>query len=242
MADPAVEPALRQGISADPSADPPAEPALRQDPSAPSPRQGLLVDWGGVMTSNLFAAFTAFCTQEGLDPQALAGAFANDRAARDALIGFEEGRIAEAEFEAGLASRLGLASPQGLIDRLFSGAQPEEAMIAAVRSARASGIKTGLISNSWGTTRYPRDLLADIFDGVVISGEVGIRKPAPRIYELGAEAIGLPPNVCVFVDDLPFNLPPAEELGMAVVHHTAPEATIEALERLLGIPLLAMER
>ena len=106
-------------------------------------------------------------------------------------------------------------------------------MVDAVRAARGAGIATGLISNSWGTTRYPRELLAELFDGVVISGEVGIRKPAPRIYELGAEAIERAPAECVFVDDLPFNLPPATELGMATVHHTDPRETIAELERLL---------
>ena len=66
------------------------------------------------------------------------------------------------------------------------------------------------------------DLLAELFEGVVLSGDVGLRKPAPRIYELGAEAIALPPARCVFVDDLPFNLPPAQELGMATIHHSPP--------------------
>ncbi len=204
-------------------------------------RQGLLMDWGGVMTSNLFASFAAFCEEESLDPQALASAFRKDPSARNLLIGFEEGRVAEAEFEAELGRLLGVVRAEGIIDRLFSGAQPEESMVQAVLAARRAGVKTGLVSNSWGTSRYPRDLLTELFEGIVISGEVGIRKPAPRIYELGAQAIGLAPASCVFVDDLPFNLPPAEELGMAVVHHTAPEATIEALEMLLGIPLLATE-
>jgi epoxide hydrolase-like predicted phosphatase len=110
-------------------------------------------------------------------------------------------------------------------------------MVQAVRAARASGIATGLISNSWGTTRYPRELLGELFDGVVISGEVGIRKPAPRIYELGAQAIGREPAHCVFVDDLPFNLTPAQQLGMATVHHITAEDTIPELERLLGMSL-----
>jgi putative hydrolase of the HAD superfamily len=205
--------------------------------AAESPRPGLLLDWGGVMTGNLFASFSAFCAAEGLDPGALVGIFRADAQARELLIGFEEGRVEEAEFELGLAGLLGVASAAGLIDRLFSGAQPDEAMVEAVRSARAAGVRTGLISNSWGTTRYPRALLAELFDGVVLSGDVGIRKPAPRIYELGAEAIGLPPRECAFVDDLPFNLPPAQELGMAVVHHTDSETTISELERLLGISL-----
>jgi epoxide hydrolase-like predicted phosphatase len=205
----------------------------------PPRHEGLLMDWGGVMTSNLFASFAAFCEQESLDPQALVSAFRKDPSARELLIGFEEGRIAEAEFESGLARLLGVTRSEGIVDRLFAGAQPDDSMVAAVLAARQAGIKTGLISNSWGTTRYPRDLLEDLFEGVVISGEVGIRKPAPQIYELGAQAIGLAPSACVFVDDLPFNLPPAEELGMAAVHHTDPPATIEALQMLLGISLVA---
>ncbi|MFI5004285.1 MAG: HAD family hydrolase [Solirubrobacterales bacterium] len=202
--------------------------------------RGLLVDWGGVMTTNLFRSFSAFCEAEGLDPAALAQAFRGDPEARELLIGFEEGRVTDADFEAHLGRLLGLASPRGLIDRLFSGATLEESMVEAVRAARAAGIATGLISNSWGTTRYPRELLAELFDGIVISGEVGIRKPAPRIYELGAQAIGHEPTRCVFVDDLPFNLPPAVDLGMATVHHTAAETTIAELERMLGVRLQAL--
>jgi putative hydrolase of the HAD superfamily len=115
-------------------------------------------------------------------------------------------------------------------------------MVSAVRAARHAGVRTGLISNSWGTNRYPHDLLAELFQGVVLSGEVGVRKPTPRIYELGANAIELAPGECVFVDDLPFNLPPAESLGMATVHHTSAQATIDALERLLDLDLRADER
>jgi epoxide hydrolase-like predicted phosphatase len=193
------------------------------------------------MTTNLLASFSAFCAEEGLDPNALAGAFRANPEARELLFAFEEGRIEETEFELGLAGALGVARAEGLIDRLFSGSQLERAMVDAVRSARAGGVRTGLISNSWGTGRYPHELLGELFDGVVLSGDVGIRKPAPRIYELGAEAIGLPPTGCVFVDDLPFNLPPAQELGMATVHHTDVHRTISELERLLGIALRADE-
>src|ERR1700683_895630 len=108
-------------------------------------RQGLLIDWGGVMTSNLLASFAAFGEAEGLDPQALASAFRQDAAARELLIGFEEGRIAEAHFENELSRRLGLSTADGLIDRLFSGAQPEESMVQAVLTARREGVRTGLI-------------------------------------------------------------------------------------------------
>ena len=200
-------------------------------------RAGLLIDWGGVMTSNLMASFAAFCQAEGLDPDALIGIFRANADARELLFAFEEGRIEELEFELRLAGLLGVATADGLIDRLFSGTLLEHAMVRAVRSARGAGVRTGLVSNSWGTTRYPHELLDELFDGIVLSGEVGIRKPAPRIYELGAEAIGLPPSRCVFVDDLPFNLPPAQQLGMATVHHTSAERTIAELERLLGVAL-----
>jgi epoxide hydrolase-like predicted phosphatase len=201
------------------------------------PRAGLLIDWGGVMTSNLMASFAAFCQAEGLDSDALIGIFRANSDAREVLFAFEEGRIEEIEFELRLASLLGVAAAEGLIDRLFSGSQLEHAMVEAVRGARVAGVRTGLVSNSWGTARYPDTLLAELFDGIVLSGDVGIRKPAPRIYELGAEAIGLPPRRCVFVDDLPFNLPPAQQLGMATVHHTSAELTIAELERLLGVAL-----
>ena len=95
-----------------------------------------------------------------------------------------------------------------------------------------------MISNSWGTRRYDRAQLAELFDGVVISGEVGIRKPAPEIYELGRRADRPCPSACVFVDDLPFNLEPG---GRARHGHRPPhrhaEKTIAELERLLGIRL-----
>lgn len=201
-------------------------------------RRGLLVDWGGVLTTDLFASFAAFCAREGLDPDRLRKAFRHDEAARESLIALEEGRMAEAEFEPRLAAILGVG-PDGLIDRLFAGSSAEPAMMDAVRSARAAGVRTGLVSNSWGTRRYPRELLAELFDGVVISGEVGMRKPAPEIYALGAESVGLEPRDCVFVDDLPFNLDPARELGMAVVHHVSPPDTIAELERVLGLALAA---
>jgi putative hydrolase of the HAD superfamily len=199
-------------------------------------RSALLVDWGGVLTTNLFASFGAFCERQGLTAERLGECFRTDREFRELLFGFEEGSIEEAAFERGFAATLGI-DHAGLIDGLFAGVGPDEAMLAAVRAARAAGIRTGLVSNSWGTRRYDRALLEELFDGIVISGEVGIRKPAPEMYRLGAERAGAAPEACVYVDDLPFNLPPAAELGMATVHHTETPATIAELERLLGVAL-----
>jgi epoxide hydrolase-like predicted phosphatase len=203
---------------------------------AEAARRGLLVDFGGVLTTDVFASFAAFCADVGLDPQELAQRFRHDPETRDLLIGLEEGTLAPADFEAGLAPLLGV-EPEGLIERLMARAERDEAMIAAVRAARAAGLRTGLISNSWGVERYDSELLAELFDGVVLSGDVGVRKPSRRMYELGAEAVGLAPEECVFVDDLGFNLKPAAELGMATIKHERAPETIAALERALGVEL-----
>lgn len=198
--------------------------------------RGLLVDYGGVLTTNLFESFRSFCELEGLEPETIGRRFREDKACRELLIDLETGRLAEEQFEPRFAELLGVSAPE-LIDRLFAGSGPDERMLEAVSSARRSGVRTGLISNSWGTRRYDRDQLAELFDGVVLSGEVGIRKPTPEIYEMGAREIGVEPGSCVFVDDLPFNLKPAAELGMATVHHTDAPQTISELERLLGVAL-----
>lgn len=199
-------------------------------------KTALLVDWGGVLTTDLFASFRAFCDENGLDPEAIGTAFRSDPEAQRLLFDLECGRIAESDFEPFFGELLGV-SGDGLIDGLFRRIEPDHAMIGAVRKARQAGIPTGLVSNSWGTRRYPQDLLEELFDGVVISGNEGMRKPAPEIYILGAERAGVAPAECIFVDDLHFNLDPALELGMAPIHHTDTGTTIAEMERLLGVEL-----
>ena len=158
-------------------------------------RSAVLLDWGGVMTSNLFGSFRAFCAEEGLDPDVLANLFRHDRDARALLIDFECGRIEEADFEPRLADR---ARPRPGTRASSTASSPapalDEAMVDGVRALHERGVATGLVSNSWGTRRYPRDLLAELFDGIVISGEEGFRKPDPRMYELGAQRIGAEPD------------------------------------------------
>jgi putative hydrolase of the HAD superfamily len=72
---------------------------------------------------------------------------------------------------------------------------------------------------------------------VIVSGEVGIRKPDPAVYLLAAEKLGLPAGACVLVDDVAPNLPPAAKLSMATIHHTASPTTVQELERILGVDL-----
>jgi putative hydrolase of the HAD superfamily len=211
-----------------------AEPAQPEGPT----RTALLIDWGGVLTSNLFASFHAYCLRAGIPPEKLMNRFRTDPAARELLIALETGELEEDAFELQFAAQLEV-EPEGLIDGLFAGVHPDAAMVDAVRRARAAGVRTALVSNSWGVHRYPHELFDELFDGVVISAEEGIRKPARRMYELGVERAGAQAADCVYVDDLPFNLTPAQEMGMATIHHTSAEKTIPELETLLGVVISA---
>jgi epoxide hydrolase-like predicted phosphatase len=110
-------------------------------------------------------------------------------------------------------------------------------MVHAVIALRKAGIKTALVSNSWGGYGYPRETFDEMFDAVVISGEVGLRKPQPEIYLMAAGRIGLQPSDCVFVDDFRVNVEGAEAIGMTGILHRDPAKTIEDLERLFEVPL-----
>jgi putative hydrolase of the HAD superfamily len=199
--------------------------------------RGLLVDWGGVLTTDVFASFEAFCVAEGLPRDTVRDAFRNDPRARELLAGLETGRLSAEAFERQFAALLGVA-PEGIIARLFGGIGADEAMVGAVRSARAKGLRTALLSNSWTIDDYPRELLEELFDSWVISGEVGLRKPDPAIYALAAERMGLEPGEIAFVDDLPGNLKPARALGMTtIVHRGDADATLDELESALGVSL-----
>ena len=200
---------------------------------------GLLVDYGGVLTTNVWDSFRAFCEAEGIDREEVKRAFRDRPEAMALLRRLEAGELTEEEFSPLFGPIIGVREDrhEGLVDRLFAGMQPEEGMIEALRRARAAGLKTGLISNSWGRGRYDRDSFAELFDGVVISGEVGLYKPQPEIFRLGAERVGLPPAECVFVDDLRENCEGAEAVGMTAVLHRGADASLERLEHLLGVSL-----
>jgi epoxide hydrolase-like predicted phosphatase len=203
----------------------------------PRTASGLLVDYGGVLTSNVFDSFRAFCEAEGLHPDAVKRLFREDPRSLAELRLLEKGELSEEEFAGRFGALLGVERTEGLVDRLFAGMEPDDAMVGAVGRARRAGVRTGLVSNSWGAGRYDRPTFDELFDGVVISGEVGLHKPQPEIFRLAAERVGLRPEECVFVDDLRENCEGAEAVGMTALLHRGAEATLPELERLLGVEL-----
>ena len=185
----------------------------------------------------MWEGFDEFCRGEGIEEGAVRTLFKHEPEALADLRLLETGEIEPAEFERRFGPRLGIAETAGLITRMFAGVRPEEGVIAAVRAARAAGVRTGLISNSWGTSIYDPEALEGMFDVVLISGEVGLHKPQPEIYRLAADRLGVEPQACVFVDDLRENVHGAEQVGMTALLHRDPDATLARLEELLGLVL-----
>ena len=188
------------------------------------------------MTTDVFASFEAFCRAEGMDPDTVRNRFRHDETARQLLFDLETGAIREPEFEPRFADVLGVGA-DGLIDRLFAGMRADEPMLEAVAAARRAGVRTGLLSNSWGDDRYDRSRFSELFDAVVISGEVGLRKPDPEIYALACERLGCRRRAACSSTTSRGNLKPAAAIGIATVRHTDAATTIAELEDLLGVSL-----
>jgi putative hydrolase of the HAD superfamily len=201
--------------------------------------RGLILDFGGVLTSDFFEALRGFCRREGLPEDALLHLISVDDGAKGVLVDLERGTIGQPEFEAQMAELLGV--PQtGLLRRIAADLKPEEPMLQACENLRRHGIKLGVLSNSWGSEPfdpYRPWCLERNFDSVVISHRVGLRKPDPRIFELAAQGLGLTPEECVYVDDIALYLEPARDMGMRVVHHTDAALTIRELETIFSVPL-----
>jgi epoxide hydrolase-like predicted phosphatase len=204
----------------------------------------LIVDFGGVLTTPLQDAMVVFAEELGLELQHIVRASLGvyTGAQDDLVVGFETGRISDDEFARAFAARLSEISgktvdPDRLVERIFAGLRIEEDMMSAVERARSHGFKTGLLSNSWGMGLYPRERIDALFDAVVISGEVGMRKPDEEIFHLAVDKLDVPPERAVFVDDHPGHLKAALALGMTTVLHKAPAESIRQLEQLLGVDL-----
>ncbi|MFN2488317.1 MAG: HAD family hydrolase [Actinomycetota bacterium] len=208
--------------------------------SEASSYQALILDFGGVLTSPLMEAMDRFGREVGIELQDLArAALGPYMGVDDSLVtDFESGRIGEDEFSRAFSARLEQLSgrrvePEGIVTRLFD-VQIEEEMLAAVEIVRAAGLKTGVLSNTWGAGMYPRARLEGFFDEVILSNEVGLRKPDPAIFRLALERLDVEAALAVFVDDHPGHLEPAGDLGMKTVLHVTPAETLQELEELLG--------
>ena len=153
----------------------------------------------------------------------------------------ERGEMETVEFERELAAELAIRGshvpPEGLLARILAGlAELDPRMVDLVRRARATGLRTALLSNSWGL-HYPEALWDGLFDAVVISGEVGMRKPELEIFHYTAHRLRLPPGRCVMVDDLPHNFAGAVAAGMVGVLHRSYDETLLELEALFEVVL-----
>jgi putative hydrolase of the HAD superfamily len=199
--------------------------------------EGLLLDFGGVVTTDFFAALGAHCERLGLPHDSFRNLVTADPKGRELYHQVERGELSQPAFEQKIAQLLGV-QPAGLIQGLLADLRPEPLMAEAVARARTAGIRVGVITNSWGTAPYDPYAAYQLnqrFDAVVISSQVGLRKPEPAIYRLAADELAVPLGGTVFVDDIAANLQPAKELGMAVIHHVDPGRTVHDLERLLGL-------
>ncbi|MFC4531633.1 HAD family hydrolase [Sphaerisporangium dianthi] len=212
--------------------------------------KGVLIDWGGVLTTSLHEAIAEWLDADGIDGEhyrELMSELVRRAYEQGAVTGenpihaLERGEIDVATFERDLAARLitlhGVPLvAEGLIDRMFAGFRPVQPMYEMLRVARAAGLATCLVSNSWGHT-YSRDGWEHYFDQIVISGEVGMRKPEPRIFHHALGLVGLRPHECVFIDDIEANIVAARALGIVGLHHRDTDTTITALEALCDLPL-----
>jgi HAD superfamily hydrolase (TIGR01509 family) len=197
--------------------------------------RGLLVDFGGVLTNPLDPMLRTFCRDRGLDEEAIGMSMLPDSPLRAELEDYERGAIEEDQFMVRFAQHLGVAVDD--MADLWVDLKLDERMFGAVACARRQGVRTCLLSNSWGLAIYPRQRLADVFDGIVISGEVAMRKPDLEIFLHAAALIDVEPARCVFVDDSPSNVSGAAAAGIKVIHHHDPDTTLRGLERLLQLDL-----
>ncbi len=213
-----------------------------------APLRGLIVDFYGVLTDGMSQAMQAWTTADDIDyskfREAMAewfGEVGSMTARFNPVHALERGELEVPDFEERLAARLqrrdgSRVEPSGLLNRMFGRFEHAPDMAGLVRRARKAGIQTALLSNSWGD-QYLRSGWADMFNAVVISGEVGMRKPERRIFDYTLRQLGLDAEKCVFVDDHDRNVRTAVDMGMVGILHKEYELTAIELEALFDLPL-----
>lgn len=209
---------------------------------------GLIVDFYGVLTDGIDDAMTAWTELDDIEYREFRAAMADwfgdlglTEATFNPVHALERGELQVPDFEKQLAKRLrrrdgAPVEARGLVARMFSRFDHAPDMAGLVHRAHEAGIRTALLSNSWGD-QYLRRGWDDMFDVVVISGEVGMRKPEPRIFDHTLGQLGLSPQECVFVDDHDRNIIAAAALGIVGVHHREYATTAAELEALFEVPL-----
>jgi putative hydrolase of the HAD superfamily len=206
--------------------------------------EAVISDFGGVLTTPLQGSFLHFQEQAGVPLEEL-GAALGALAERDGvhpLAELECGRLTEADFldrlGAELTHRLGReVHMHAFTETYFSHLQPNDELIAYMAGLRNRGLRMALLTNNvreW-EARWRAMLPVDaIFEVVVDSAFVGMRKPDPRIYELTCERLGVAPEACVFLDDIELNCDAAAALGMTAVHFRDNAQAIAAIESVVA--------
>ena len=203
--------------------------------------RAVVCDFGGVLTTPLIQAFVAYQDSLGIGMESLGEAMARATEAaggKHPLFELERGAISEADFLRQIEAQLGGdVRLDGFRDVYFHHLHPNPEMIAYVRDLRRRGIRTALLTNNvreWEPLwRAKLPEIDEIFEVVVDSAFVGMRKPEHEIYHLTVKRLGngLRPEDCVFVDDIEVNCDTAAELGMVAVHYREPEQAIAELRR-----------
>ncbi|MDQ8704051.1 HAD family phosphatase [Streptomyces sp. LHD-70] len=208
---------------------------------AAAPVEAVAFDYGGVLTTSMADSLAQWRTASGIDAQSftdcLRAWLGRDAEQNSPIHALETGRLDAAGFEHALAARLrrtdgSRPEPAGLLAGMFAGLHPDEAMWDLADELRARGTRVAVLSNSWANT-YPERLHDGRFEPVVISGEVGLRKPDPDIYRLLCARLELPPQRVAFIDDARPNVEGARRAGLHAVHHSDACATRDALLSLL---------
>lgn len=162
------------------------------------------------------------------------GGGSNGSAARASV-----GEISEEEHWQNVVKALKLPASeiQRVRDEFFGGDVIDRNLLAFYQALRPK-YKVGVISNAWnGLRQYmEREKFADVFDSIVISAEVGVAKPAEKIYRIALEKFGVKANEAVFVDDFIENIEACEKLGMKGIHFTDADSAIKQLKKILALP------
>jgi putative hydrolase of the HAD superfamily len=205
--------------------------------------RAVLWDFGGVILTSPFDAFAAYERELGLREGFIRTINATNHH-DNAWARLERSDITVEEFILAFeheARQLGgELSGQRVVELLSGDIRPE--MVDAIQRLAAAGFIQACLTNNVanGGAGDQRPEIVEIFalfDHVVESSKLGVRKPELRFYELACATVGVPPEECVFLDDLGVNLKPAREMGMTTIKVEQPDAALEHLERVVGVLL-----